>query len=99
MNKQKFTIEIDSSDYAEPISVTYLMAMLRMGFSEANMSNLSILSIEENNVEQNVERPSNKTIELLEKAESILSDSEYHYHRCFSRDIEEHLKEIRGETK
>lgn len=30
--------------------------MLRMGFNEANMSNLSILSIEENNVEQNVER-------------------------------------------
>lgn len=75
MKKQVFTIEIDSSDYAEPISVTYLMAMLRMGFSEANMSDLSILSIEENNVEQNVERPKNqqKMLDLLRRASDSLN--------------------------
>ena len=88
--KQTFTIEIDSSDYVEPVSVTYLIAILRMGFSEARMSNLSILNIKETTVEQNHgthESIDKNALDLLRRA----SDSLNYYCTEINGDINDGL--------
>lgn len=45
--KQKFVVEIDSSDYVSLVSENDLSAMLRAGFIEWRMSNLVIDSVRE----------------------------------------------------
>jgi len=94
MNKRTFTVEIDDSDYETPLSETELEDSLRLGFYEKGLGNISILSVEKQIVEQTVERPQNKTIQLLEKAESVLSDSEHRYHWVVSQELRNHLDEI-----
>lgn len=68
--KQKFVIEIDSSDYVSPVSENDLSAMLRFGMVEWRMSNLVINSVNEM-PSQTVE---DQSISLLKRASDSLND-------------------------
>ena len=96
--KQTFTIEIDSSDYVEPVSVTYLIAILRMGFSEARMSNLSILNIKETTVEQNHgthESIDKNALDLLRRASDSFKGLAPHCEEEILGEIEDYLELIK----
>lgn len=95
MNKRTFVLEINREGVDCGLTLESILESYLTDETEQKSNHPPFVLVREINVEQNVERPQNKTIELLEKAESILSDSETHYHRCFSRDIEKHLEEIR----
>ena len=96
MNKRTFTLEIELPErYENGLSEAFIKANIQRAIEHLNpclWSDEYVVGV----VEQSVERPSNKTIQLLEKAERALSDSEFYSDRCFAREIEKHLEKLWG---
>lgn len=99
MNKRTFTLELTTKPNGNfKVFIEEIEEIIRRGvagYGSVSIQNNCQFQI----VEQIVEPSQNKTIQLLEKAESVLSDSEHRYHWSVAKELRNHLDELQGKNK